>query len=137
MSLSDQNSCLVNRLCLESFVENSSLQSPVQNLVHCQTQNVIELELFISQKPVSVHSSQKGSTFEESSGVFLLQSEEFSGGLSEFGESEMASPHFSLIFQTVLADQLKLMVDSFLLEGSSWSIEGGGICDNEDKLQLR
>ena len=49
----------------------------------------------------------------------------------------MASPYFSLIFQTVLTDQLKFMVDSFLFEGSSWSIEGGGICDNEDKLQLR
>ena len=127
----------MNGLGLEAFVENSSLKSPVQDLVYSQTQNVIELELFVGQKTVSVHSSEKGGTFEESSGVFLLQSEELSGGLSEFGESEMASPYFSLIFQTVLTDQLKLMVDSFLFEGSSWGIEGGGICDNEDKLQLR
>ena len=112
---------------MESLVEDSCLQSSVQNLVYGKTQDVIELELFISQETVSVHSSEKGGTFEKSSGVFLLQSEKFSGSLSEFGECEMASPDFSLIFQTVLADQLKLMVDSFLLEGSSWSIEGGGI----------
>jgi hypothetical protein len=84
-----------------------------------------------------VHSSEKGSAFEESSGVFLLQSKQFSRGFSEFGKGEMASPYFSLIFETVLTDQLKFMVNSFLFEGSSWSIKGGGICDNEDKLQLR
>jgi len=127
----------MDRLGLESFVENSSLESSVQNLVNSQTQNVIELEFFVGQKSVSVHSSQKGSTFEQSSWVFLLQSEEFSGSLSEFGKSQMASPYFSLVFETVFTDQLKLMIDSFLFEWSSWGIEGAGIYDYDDKLQLR
>ena len=109
---------------MESFVENSSLESSVQDLVDGETQDVIELEFFVSQKSVSVHSSQKGGTFEESSGVLLLQSEKFSGSLSELGEGEMTSPDFSFIFETVLTNQLKLMVDSFLFEWSSWSIEG-------------
>ena len=124
MSLSDQNSGLMDRLGLEAFVENSSLKSSVQDLVNSQTQNVIELEFLSRQKSVSVHSSQEGSTFEQSSGVFLLQSEEFSCSLSEFGKGEMASPYFSFIFQTILTDQLKFVIDSFLLIGSSWSIEG-------------
>jgi hypothetical protein len=45
-----------------------------------------------------VHSSEKGGTFEKPSGVFLLQSEEFSGGFSELGEGEMASPDLSFVF---------------------------------------
>ena len=121
----------MDRLSLESFVENSCLKSSVQNLVNSQTQNVIELELFVGQKSVSVHSSQKGSTFEQSSGIFLLQSEEFSGGLSELGKGEMASPYLSFIFKTVFSDQLKLMINSFLFERSSWGIESGGIYDKK------
>ena len=74
-----------------------------------------------------MHSSEKGGTFEQSSGIFLLQSEEFSGSFSEFGEGEMASPYLSFVFETILADELELMINSFLFEGSSWSVEGGGI----------
>ena len=57
---------------LESFVENSGLKSSVQKLVNGETQDVIELELFVGQETVSVHSSQEGGTFEQSSGIFLL-----------------------------------------------------------------
>ena len=112
---------------MESFVENSSLESSVKNLVHSQTQNVIELEFLVGEESVPVHSSEEGGAFEQSSGVFFLESKEFSGSLSELGEGEMASPYFSFVFETILADQLKFVIDSFLFEGSSGSIEGGGI----------
>lgn len=49
----------------------------------------------------------------------------------------MDSPDFSFVFETVFTDELKLMIDSLLLEGSSRSVVGGGIYDNEDQLQLR
>jgi len=114
---------------LESFVENSSLKSSVQKLIWGQTQNVIELEFLIWQKSVSVHSSEKGSTFEQSSWVFLLQSKQFSCSFSEFGESKMDSPYLSFIFKTIFADQLELMINSFFFERSSWGIVCGGIYD--------
>ena len=109
---------------MESLVEDSCLQSSVQNLVYGKTQDVIELELFISQETVSVHSSEKGGTFEKSSGVFLLQSEEFSGSFSELGEGKMASPDLSFVFKTIFSNKLELMINSFLFERSSGGIEG-------------
>ena len=47
MSLSDQDSGLVDGLGLESFVEDSGLKSSVQEFVNGQTQDVIELELLV------------------------------------------------------------------------------------------
>jgi len=114
---------------LETFVENSGLKSSVQKLVWGQTQNVIELEFLSCQKSVSLHSSKKGSTFEQSSWVFLLQSKQLSGSFSEFGKGKMDSPYLSFIFKTIFADQLELMINSFFFERSSWGVVGGGIYD--------
>lgn len=71
-----------------------------------------------------MHSVEKGSTFEESSGVSLLKSKQLTSSLSEAGEDQMNSPHFSLVFEAVLAHKLQLMVDSLLFEGTSGSVEG-------------
>lgn len=71
-----------------------------------------------------MHSVEEGSTFEQSSGVFFLKGKKLSGCFSESGEEEMDSPDFSLVLKAVFADQLKFVIDSFLLEGSSGSIEG-------------
>jgi hypothetical protein len=47
----------------------------------------------------------------------------FGANLPELGESELKSPDFSLVLEAVFADQLKFVINSFLLEGSSGSIE--------------
>lgn len=106
---------------------NSGLDSLVQEFVECETQNVIQLELVSSEEAISMHSVEEGGTFEQSPGVLLFESEQFSGCLSELGEDQMDSPYFSLVFEAVLAYQLKLMIDSFLFEGSSWSVKCRGI----------
>jgi len=86
--LLDQDSGLMDRLGLEPLLINSSLQSLIEDLIYGQTQNVIQLELFIGQESVSAHSSEEGSPFEQPSGVFLLQSKKLSGSLSEFGKGQ-------------------------------------------------
>ena len=45
MSLPDQNSGLMDGLGLEAFVEDSGLESSVQEFVYGETQDVIELQL--------------------------------------------------------------------------------------------
>jgi hypothetical protein len=127
VSLSDQNSSLVDRLSLESLVENSGLESFVQKLIQSQTQYVIELELLIGQKSISVHSSEKGSSFKESSGVFLLQGQKLSGCFSEFGKSVVYSPYLFFIFQAIFTDKLQLMIDSLFFERSSRCLISAGI----------
>jgi len=74
-----------------------------------------------------VHSVEEGSSFEESSGVFFLESEELTSSLSKLGEEEMDSPDLTLVLETVLSDELQFVVDSLLLERSSRSLEGGRI----------
>ena len=122
--LVNEDSSLMDRFGLEAFLVDSSLESLVEEFVDGQTQDVIELELFVAEEAVSVHSVEEGSAFEKSSGVFFLESEELTGGLSELGEEQMDSPDLTLVLETVLSDELQFVVDSFLLERSSRSFEG-------------
>ena len=74
-----------------------------------------------------MHSPEKCCTFEQPSGIFFFECEELSGGLSELGEGELDSPYLSFIFESILANQLQLMVNSFLFERSPGCFEGSGI----------
>ena len=127
MSLVDQDSGLMNGFGLEAFLINSGLESLVEEFVDSKTQDVIQLELFVREETISVHSIEEGSTFEKSSGVFFLKSEELTGSLSELGEEEMNSPDLTLVLETVLSYELQFVIDSFLFERSSGSLEGGRI----------
>ena len=73
VSLVDEHSGLMDALGLESFLVDSGLESLVQEFVESQTQDVIEFEFFVGEKTISVHSVQKGSAFEKSSGVFFFE----------------------------------------------------------------
>ena len=126
----------MNALCLESFLIDASLQSLVQELIESQTQNIIQLQLFIGKQTVTMHTVEKSSTFEDSSGVLLLEGEQFSGGLSELGEEKMNSPHLTLVLETILADQFEFVVDSFLLEWTTGRLESARVCVN-NHVQLR
>jgi len=127
VSLVNEDSGLMDGLGLETFLIDSSLQSLVKEFIDSKTQDVIELELLVAEEAVSVHSVEEGSSFEESSGVFFLESEELTSSLSKLGEEEMDSPDLTLVLETVLSDELQFVVDSLLLERSSRSLEGGRI----------
>lgn len=119
----DEDSSLVDGLGLESFLVDSGLETLVKELVDGETQDVIELELLTSEQTIAVHSVEKSSAFEESSGVSLLKSKQLTSGLSEAGEDQMNSPDLSLVFEAILADELQLMVDSLLFEGTPGGVE--------------
>ena len=123
----DQDSGLMDGFCLEAFLVDPGLESLVEEFVDSETQHVIELELFVGEETVSVHSIEEGSTFEKSSGVLFLKSQQLTGGLSEVGEEEMDSPDLTLVLETVLTDELQFVIDSFLFERPSGSMEGGRI----------
>ena len=127
MSLLNDSSGLVNRFSVESVLGNSGLESAVEEFVKGKTKNVIELEFFSGEESISVHSSQEGSTFEQSSGVFFFKGEELTSSFSEFGEGKMDSPYFSLVLEPILANELEFVINPFLLVGSSWSLECGRV----------
>jgi hypothetical protein len=125
--LVDEDTSLVDGLGLEALLVNAGLQPLVEELVDGQTEHVIQLELLSSEQAVAVHAVEEGGSFEESPGVTFLEGEEFSGCLAEAGEDEMHSPDLTLVLEAVLADQLQLVVDALLLEGTPRGVEGGGV----------
>lgn len=126
----------MDRFGLEALLIDSGLESLIKELVESKTQDVIEFEFLIGEETISMHSVEKGSTFEQSSGVFLLESEQLSGGFSELGEHEMYSPDFSLILEAIFAYKLQFVIDSLFFKGPSGSVKGGRVYMNE-KVRLR
>jgi len=113
----------MDALCLKSLLINSCLKSLIEELVDSQTQNVIEFELLVAEKTITMHSVKKGSTFEQSSWIFFLESEQLSSSLSEVGKKQVDSPNFTLVLEAVLADKLQLMINSLFLERTTRSVE--------------
>ena len=123
MPLVDEDTGLVDRLRLESLLVDAGLQSLVEQLIDGETEHVIQLQLLAREESVAVHTVEEGSAFEKSPGVALLKSEQLSGCLAEAGEDEVHSPDLALVLEAVLADQLQLVVDTFLLEGTTGGVE--------------
>jgi hypothetical protein len=121
VSLSDVHSGLMNGLG-EVLVHDNGLKSSLEELVSVETEDVIELSLAFLEESESADSSDEGVTFEESSGISLVEGEELSGSLSELSERKLNSPDFSLVTETVLTDEAKLSGKSFLIEGLSGSL---------------
>ncbi len=119
MTALDQGPGVVNRVG-QLGLEDAGLQSSLQQLMVGHSQDVIETVLgFLVQQTELEHLSQQGSAFEESALVLGIESEEFSGSLSEAGQHQLDSPHFSLVFQAELTADLNFLIVAFLLEGSS------------------
>lgn len=118
VSLSDEDSRVVHGLS-EVLVDDDSLKSSLEELLDGKTEDVIELSLALLEQTELADSSDESITFEKSSGIALIKSEELSGSLSELGEGKLNSPHFSLVAQAILTDELKLGGESFLIEGLS------------------
>ena len=121
MSLSYQNSCMMNWIC-ELSLWNKSLKSSLHELVKSQTKNVIELSFVFFQQTELYNSSNEGISFKLSSWVRFLEGEELSCGLSDFCKKELDSPDFSFIFESVLTDDFQFLKKSVFIEGLSWCL---------------
>ena len=71
-----------------------------------------------------MHSVKEGSSFEKSSGVFFFKGKQLTGSFSESGEKEMNSPDLTFVLETVLADELQFVIDTFLFERTTRGLEG-------------
>ena len=143
VSVSDDNSGVVDRLS-EVALQDNSLESSFQESVNGETQDVIQFIFRFIQDTHLIKLLHKGTTFENSFWVLLIEGEELSGSLSDLCQSKSDSPDFSLVFQTVFTDELQpmreiqcecpsnnrekllLFIESFLFERSSRGVECGG-----------
>ncbi len=115
----DQGSGVVDRIG-QLRLEDAGLESSLQELVVGHGQDVIETVLgFLVQEAELEHLSQQGGALEKSALVLGIESEEFSGSLSEAGQDQLDSPNLSLVLEAELTADLDFLIVAFLLEGSS------------------
>ena len=107
VSLSDEDSSVMDRSGFEVVSEDDGLESSFHESSVGQTQDVIELVFRFVEETISEASSHEGFTFEESSGILFVKGQKFSGSLSHLGQNELDSPDFSLILETVSTDDFK------------------------------
>ena len=115
VSLSNHNSSVVHTVG-ELSLGHQGLESSLHELVGGQSKHEIQFSLVSLQQTKSDNSLDEGVSFENSSGVGLIEGEELSGSLSELGESELDSPDFSLVLEAVSTDNLELAGESILVE---------------------
>ena len=89
-----------------------------------ELQNEIELELILGQKTVAIHATKECGTLENTFGIFGIEGEKSTCGLSELGQGILTAPDFALASEAVLAHELELGVEALLLEGTA----GGLVC---------
>ena len=80
VSLLNELTSVVNGLG-KTELEDLSLQSAVHELRGGKFENVIELHVFLRDKTETSHTTDDGSTLEDSAGILLVQSEEFTSSL--------------------------------------------------------
>ena len=119
VSLSDQDSCMMDGFC-QSMFEDQGLQSSLQEVLHFKSQDVIEFHPVLLQDSDSNQSSKQGISFKQSLGVIVIPSQQFSGSLSNLCQSIFDSPHFSFVFQAKFSDDFQFLIQSFLFIRSSW-----------------
>ena len=117
----DHDAGVVNGASEVSLLDEG-LESSLKELGGGQTEDIIEFALVVLEESKSHHSTDEGLTFKESSGIGLVHSEQDASCLSELGESELSSPHFSLATKTVGTDQLELVDQLLSLERSPRSL---------------
>ena len=123
VSLSQEDTGVVHRLS-HVLLHEHSLEASLEELVKSQTENVIKGSLAFLEKAELHDSSNQSVTFELPPWVVLIEGEQLTSSLSEFGQTELDSPDFSLASETELADDLELTDQSIPIERLSRGLGG-------------
>ena len=100
------------------------LEPPFQEILHLQTQHVIQLHARLVQHSYTHQSPEEGVSLEETSRVLLVQRQKFTSGCADLCERVLDSPYLPLVSQPILPDQLQLLVQTSLLKGTPRRLGG-------------
>merc|ERR550525_1422966 len=117
--LLDEDTCVVDRLG-KSKLEHLRLQPALQEVLDLEAENVVKLHSVVTEDASPDEPPEERVTLKEPAGVLLLQSEQLTSGGPDQGQAVLHAPHLALVPQTVLADELELLVETGLLEGPPW-----------------
>lgn len=112
--LQDQHTSVVDALRVVVLVD-LCLQPPVQEALSRQRQNSIQTLLVFTEHTIANHAPQKSITLEHTLGILLIQSQQLTGSRTDLGKSQLSAPNFALATQTILAEELHLLIETLLL----------------------
>lgn len=124
--LPDENTSVVDGLG-ETELEHLGLQTPLEEILSLEGQDVIETHASVVEHTNSNKTTDQSVTLEESLGVLVVELKELSGSTSNLGEGKLDTPDLSLVTKTVLARKLELGVETGSLVGPLGDLVGLGL----------
>jgi hypothetical protein len=129
VALADQDTGVVNRLG-ETELVDAGLETALEEVLDLKGQDVIELHAGLVEDTDTDQTADKSVTLEEALGVLLVERQErtaqvvssereqfcalrrrcLPGSTTDLGESQLHAPDLALVAETILADELELVV---------------------------
>ena len=116
VTLADQNTSVVDGLS-ETQLENLGLETTLKEIADGEGENIIELGLGLVQNTDALEATDEGGTFEHTTGILLVKSEELTSSGTDLGEEELNAPNLVLALEAILTAELELGVETLLLKG--------------------
>ena len=123
VALTDQDTGVVDRLG-KTRLEDLGLEATLQEVLNLQGQDVIELHLVLVQDTDAHKTANQCVTLEQATGVLVLEGQELTGSTTDVGQGETNAPDLALVAETVLSNELELLVETGGLEGTTGDLVG-------------
>jgi hypothetical protein len=116
VTLLDQDTGVMNGFG-HARLKHKSLEASLQEVLHGESQHIIELVLAFIEKTIPVHASQQSLSLEDTTSVLLIQGQQHTSIVADTAQSVLHPPNLTLVAETILSDQLQLSIETLLLEG--------------------
>ena len=120
--LLNKNASVVDRLG-EALLVHLGLKAALEKSLRGEHEHKAQLILLLGEKAVPDHAAKKRLAFEKPLGVLLVERKERTGGLTDRSEHELHAPDFALAAKSVLAAELELLIEAFLLKRTTRCLE--------------
>jgi hypothetical protein len=126
VALADEDTGVVDGLGKTELVD-TSLEAALQEILDLQGQDVIELHAGLVEDTDTDETANEGIAFKETLGVLLVEGKKLTSSTTDLGQSQTDSPNLTLVAEAILANELKLRVQSSGLEGTTGDTRGLGV----------
>lgn len=98
MSLTDEDTSVVDGLG-ETSLEDTGLETTVEELLSGKTENVVELLLGLVEDSETGKTTEDGLSLEDTLGVLLGEGHEHTSGRTKLGNGVLNAPDFTLVLE--------------------------------------
>ena len=110
----------------QSLFGDQRLQTSLREILRSQFQHVIEFDLILLEKTIAidtcVSSMSDRPSIKDALRIILLQHEQCPSSIADLGQGHLDTPQLSLVFQSMLANQLQLGIQPLLFKWTTWML---------------